>query len=71
MHDLERDLGQAETTLGRREPRIRRMLRDLDLDTSRLNALRELGNWIGAKRPELRSRNETIQAANPEWDAAG
>ncbi|MEO3803493.1 DUF6571 family protein [Nonomuraea sp. B1E8] len=71
MHDFERDLGQAETTLGRHEPRIRRTLQDLDLDTSRLNALRELGNWIGAKRPELRSRNETIQAANPEWDAAG
>ncbi|MEO3791309.1 DUF6571 family protein [Nonomuraea sp. B10E15] len=71
MHDFERDLGQAETTLGRHEPTIRRTLQDLDLDTSRLNALRELGNWIGAKRPELRSRNETIQAANPEWDAAG
>ncbi|MFD2350784.1 hypothetical protein ACFSTC_17840 [Nonomuraea ferruginea] len=69
MHAFERDLGQAETTLGRHEPRIRRTLEDLDLDTSRLNALRELGNWIGAKRPELRRRNETIQAAKPEWGA--
>lgn len=67
MHAFERDLGQAETTLGRHEPRIRRTLEELDLDTSRLNALRELGNWIGAKRPELRRRNETIQAAKPEW----
>ncbi|MEU6715355.1 DUF6571 family protein [Nonomuraea sp. NPDC046802] len=67
MHDFERDLGQAETTLGRHEPQIRRTLQDLDLDTSRLNALRELGNWIGAKRPELRRRNETIQAVNTEW----
>ncbi|TMR07764.1 hypothetical protein ETD86_50645 [Nonomuraea turkmeniaca] len=67
MHDFERDLGQAETTLGRSEPVIRRMLQDLDLDTSRLNAMRELGNWIGAKRPELRRRNETIQAVTTEW----
>ncbi|PZG15896.1 hypothetical protein [Nonomuraea aridisoli] len=67
MHDFERDLGQAETTLGRTEPQIRRMLQDLDLDTSRLNAIRELGNWIGAKRPELRRRNETIQAVTTEW----
>ncbi|TXK39826.1 hypothetical protein [Nonomuraea sp. C10] len=71
MHAFERDLGQAESTLGRHEPRIRRTLEDLDLDTSRLNALRELGNWIGAKRPELRRRNETIQAAKPEWGAVG
>ncbi|MFC4012643.1 hypothetical protein ACFOY2_35800 [Nonomuraea purpurea] len=73
MHDFERDLGQAETMLGRHEPQIRRTLQDLDLDTSRLNALRELGNWISAKRPELRRRNETIQAVNTEWgsDATG
>ncbi|TMR22650.1 hypothetical protein ETD86_10995 [Nonomuraea turkmeniaca] len=67
MHDFERDLGQAETTLGRSEPHIRRILQDLDLDTSRLNAIRELGNWIGAKRPELRRRNETIQAVTTKW----
>ncbi|MDA0633083.1 hypothetical protein OUY22_06590 [Nonomuraea sp. MCN248] len=71
MSEFERGLGQAEAALGRHEPRIRRTLEDLDLDTSRLNALRELGNWIGAKRPELRRRNETIQAAKPEWGAAG
>ncbi|TDC07679.1 hypothetical protein E1267_12710 [Nonomuraea longispora] len=73
MHDFERDLGQAENTLGRNEPQIRRMLQNLDLDTSRLNAMRELGNWIGAKRPELRRRNETIQAVTTEWgtDATG
>ncbi|GAA3609139.1 hypothetical protein GCM10022419_112630 [Nonomuraea rosea] len=70
-HDFERDLGQAETTLGRSEPHIRRTLQELDLDTSRLNAMRELGNWIGAKRPELRRRNETIQAVNGEWGPQG
>ncbi|MFG2078706.1 hypothetical protein, partial [Nonomuraea maritima] len=67
MQDFERDLGQAESTLARHEPQIRRMLQDLDLDTSQLNAIRELGNWIGAKRPELRRRNETIQAVTVEW----
>ncbi|MGW0195924.1 hypothetical protein [Nonomuraea sp. NPDC003201] len=67
MHDFERDLGQAENILGRHEPQIRWMLENLDLDTSRLNAMRELSNWIGAKRPELRRRNETIQAVTTEW----
>ncbi|MEV6031494.1 DUF6571 family protein [Nonomuraea sp. NPDC052116] len=73
MHDFERDLGQAGNTLGRAEPQIRRMLQNLDLDTSRLNAMRELSNWIGSKRPELRRRNETIQAVTTEWgtDATG
>ncbi|WP_344876406.1 DUF6571 family protein [Nonomuraea antimicrobica] len=70
MGDFERDLGQAEATLGRNEPLIRRTLQDLDLDTSRLTAIRELGNWIGAKRPELRRRNDTIQAVSSEWGPA-
>ncbi|WP_406674078.1 hypothetical protein WBK31_39555 [Nonomuraea sp. N2-4H] len=46
MHDFERDLGQAETTLRRSEPHIRHLLLSLNLDTSRLSAIRELGNWI-------------------------
>jgi hypothetical protein len=67
MQDFERDLGQAETTLGRSVPHIRQMLDELGLDTSRLTAIRELGNWIGAKRPELRRRNEAIQAVVADW----
>ncbi|MGW0479412.1 hypothetical protein [Nonomuraea sp. NPDC003214] len=70
MHDFERDLGQAETTLTRHEPRIRRTLEDLGLDTSRLTALRELGHWIAAKRPKLRQRNEAIQAVRADWGPA-
>nr|WP_055504231.1 DUF6571 family protein [Nonomuraea pusilla] len=70
MHDFERDLGQAETTIARSEPHIRRTLQNLNLDTSRLNAIRELGNWISAKRPELRRRNETIQAVTTTWGTA-
>ncbi|MEV4078741.1 hypothetical protein AB0J43_00420 [Nonomuraea fuscirosea] len=67
MHDFERDLGQAETTLGRSVPHIRQMLDELGLDTSPLSAIRELGNWIGAKRPELRRRNDAIQAVVSDW----
>ncbi|MER7505942.1 DUF6571 family protein [Nonomuraea pusilla] len=70
MHDFERDLGQAETTIARSEPHIRRTLQNLNLDTSRLNAMRELGNWISAKRPELRRRNDTIQAVTTTWGSA-
>ncbi|WP_433512190.1 DUF6571 family protein [Nonomuraea sp. CA-143628] len=70
MGDFERDLGQAETTLGRNEPQLRRTLQNLDLDTSRLDAIRQLGNWIGATRPDLRRRNDTIQAVNTEWGPA-
>ncbi|WP_219517958.1 DUF6571 family protein [Nonomuraea ceibae] len=70
MHDFERDLGQAETTLTRHEPRIRRTLEELGLDTSRLTALRELGHWLAAKRPELRQRNEAIQAVKADWGPA-
>ncbi|WP_378785321.1 hypothetical protein ACFMQL_09850 [Nonomuraea fastidiosa] len=67
MHDFERDLGQAETTLRRSEPHIRHLLLSLNLDISRLSAIRELGNWIAAKRPELRRRNDTIQAVTTQW----
>ncbi|MBB5777624.1 hypothetical protein [Nonomuraea jabiensis] len=70
MGEFERDLGRAEATLGRNEPLIRRTLQDLNLDTSRLTAMRELGNWIGATRPELRRRNDTIQAVSTEWGPA-
>ncbi|WP_091104617.1 DUF6571 family protein [Nonomuraea pusilla] len=71
MGDFERDLGRAEVTLARSEPLIRRTLQDLDLDTSQLAAMRELGNWIGAMRPELRRRNDTVQAVSTEWGPAG
>ncbi|MFI6498936.1 hypothetical protein [Nonomuraea typhae] len=67
MGDFERDLGRAEAALGKCEPLIRRTLQNLDLDTSRLNPIRELGNWIGVKRPELRRRNDAIQAVSTEW----
>ncbi|MFI9593620.1 hypothetical protein [Nonomuraea sp. NPDC052265] len=69
MRDFERDLGQAEFTIARSEPHIRRTLQDLNLDTSRLNVIRELGNWINAKRSELRRRNDTIQAVTTTWGA--
>ncbi|HEX4814636.1 MAG TPA: hypothetical protein VFV66_17995 [Nonomuraea sp.] len=73
MDRFERDLGRVESTLVAHEPRIRQALSRLHLDTSALTALRELGNWIGAKRPELRRRNETIQSLTATWgaDASG
>jgi len=69
MDRFERDLGRAETTLGAHEPRIRQALEQLQLDTSRLTALREMGNWISSKRPELRRRNATIQSLTTTWGA--
>ncbi|MEU0519792.1 hypothetical protein [Streptosporangium sp. NPDC006007] len=67
MDDFERGLGRAADTLGRNEPRIRRTLQQLDLDTSGLNTLREVRNWIGTSRPDLRRRSETIRAERTEW----
>ncbi|WP_336211041.1 hypothetical protein [Nonomuraea sp. LPB2021202275-12-8] len=69
MDRFERDLGRVETTLGSHEPRIRQALSRLQIDPSALTALREMGNWIGSKRPELRRRNETIQSLTTTWGA--
>lgn len=67
MDDFERELGRAADTLGRNEPRIRRTLQQLDLDTSGLSVLREARSWIGTSRPDLRRRGETIRAERMEW----
>ncbi|MGP3921355.1 hypothetical protein [Nonomuraea sp. 10N515B] len=69
MDRFERALGRVETTLGANEPRIRQALSQLQLDTSALTALREMGNWISSKRPELRQRNATIQSLTTKWGA--
>lgn len=69
MTRFERDLGRLETALGIHEPRIRQALSQLHLDTSALTALREMGNWVSSKRPELRRRNETIQSMTTTWGA--
>ncbi|GAA1015210.1 hypothetical protein Aple_068400 [Acrocarpospora pleiomorpha] len=67
MDEFEKGLGRAGSTLGANELHIRQALTRLDLDTSDLAALRELQNWISSKRPELRRRNETIQAVCLNW----
>ena len=67
MDAFEKALARAQDTLGTSEIRIRHALEKLDLDTSPLTALRETQNWIGSKRPELRRRNETIQAVRETW----
>ncbi|WP_344449089.1 DUF6571 family protein [Acrocarpospora macrocephala] len=67
MDEFEKGLGRAGNTLSANELHIRRALTRLDLDTSGLAALRELQNWISSKRPELRRRNETIQAVRLDW----
>ncbi len=69
MDDFERGLGRAEDALGRNEQIIDRTLRQLDLDTSGLGALREMRNWLTAGRPDLRRRSETIRAQQSEWSA--
>ncbi|MGW3351279.1 hypothetical protein ACWDA3_48960 [Nonomuraea rubra] len=69
MDRFERDLARLETALGVHEPRIRQALSQLQLDTSALSALREMGNWISSERPELRRRNETIQSMTTTWGA--
>lgn len=69
MDDFERGLGRAEDALGRNEQIIDRTLRQLDLDTSGLGALREMRNWLTASRPDLRRRSETIRAQQSEWSA--
>ncbi|WP_271215400.1 hypothetical protein [Streptosporangium carneum] len=70
MDDFERALGRAQDTLGRNEPQIRTTLQKLDLDTSGLNVLREVQNWIGTARPDLRRRSETIRTERTEWGAS-
>ncbi|WP_405085437.1 hypothetical protein [Microbispora sp. NBC_01389] len=70
MDDFERGLGRAQDSIGRTEPRIRGMLQRLDLDTSRLGALREAQGWIRSTRPDLRRRSDTIRAEHGEWAAS-
>ncbi|MFF4988931.1 DUF6571 family protein [Streptosporangium saharense] len=70
MDDFEKGLGRAQDTLGRNEPRIRGALQKLDLDTSGLNALREVRSWIETSRPDLRRRSETIRAERTAWGTA-
>ncbi|MFC0863349.1 hypothetical protein ACFHYQ_13705 [Sphaerimonospora cavernae] len=67
MDDFERGLGRAQDALGRNEPQLRRVLQQLNLDTSRLGALREVQSWIGTTRPDLRRRSETIRSEHTEW----
>ncbi|PZG19829.1 hypothetical protein [Nonomuraea aridisoli] len=69
MNRFERDLGSVEDVLRAHEPRIRQALSQMHLDTSALTVMREMGNWISSKRPELRRRNETIQALTTTWGA--
>ncbi|MEU9890225.1 hypothetical protein [Sphaerisporangium sp. NPDC051011] len=69
MDAFERGLGHAEDTLGRNEPRIRRTLQQLDLDTSGLNVLHEMRGWLAATRPDLRRRSATIRAEHTQWSA--
>ncbi|MEU6409933.1 hypothetical protein [Microbispora sp. NPDC046933] len=69
MDDFEHGLGRAEDALGRNEQIIDRTLRQLNLDTSGLGALREMRNWLTASRPDLRRRSETIRAQESEWSA--
>ncbi|MFI7618294.1 hypothetical protein ACIBP6_44460 [Nonomuraea terrae] len=69
MDRFERDLGRVEDVLRAHEPRIRQALSHVQGDTSALTAMREMGNWIGSKRPELRRRNETIQSLTTTWGA--
>ncbi|MEU9837283.1 hypothetical protein AB0D67_37600 [Streptosporangium sp. NPDC048047] len=70
MDGFERGLGRAEDALGRNEPRIRRALERLDLDTSGLGALREVRSWIEGSRPDLRRRSETIRKEQTGWGAS-
>lgn len=67
MEAFEKALARAQDTLGTNEPRIRHALEALNLDTSHLAVLRETRQWIAGKRPELRRRNETIQAVRERW----
>src|SRR5690606_24141508 len=67
MDAFERGLGRAQDTLSRDEPRLRRMLQQLDLDSSRLGVLREIQSWIGTVRPDLRRRSEAIRSEHTEW----
>ncbi len=67
MDAFERALGRAENTLGRNEPVIRRVLQQLDLDTSGLGVLREARSWIETSRPDLRRRSEAITSERSDW----
>jgi hypothetical protein len=67
MDQFEKALGRAGELLRRNEPLVRRAMEKLELDVSRLAAMREADGWIRAKSPELRRRNATIQEVKETW----
>ncbi|MEV4390711.1 DUF6571 family protein [Nonomuraea sp. NPDC049607] len=67
MDGFEKGLGRAGELLRRNEPLVRRVMEKLALDVSKLSAIREAEGWIRAKVPEIRQRNETIQAVDKTW----
>ncbi|MEV4374026.1 DUF6571 family protein [Nonomuraea sp. NPDC049637] len=71
MDQFEKALGRAGDLFRRNEPLVRRVMEKLELDVSGLGAMREAGSWIHAKTPELRRRNDAIQAVNEIWGPKG
>lgn len=71
MDQFEKALGHAGELLRRNEPLIRRVLERLDLDIAGLAAMREAEGWIRARTPELRRRNQAIQATKDTWGPEG
>ncbi|MGN9847257.1 hypothetical protein ACTMTI_55175 [Nonomuraea sp. H19] len=67
MDQFEKALGRAGELFRRQEPLVRRVMEKLELDVSGLAAMREAEGWIRAKTPELRRRNEAIQAMEKTW----
>ncbi|MEV4566786.1 hypothetical protein AB0K12_23710 [Nonomuraea sp. NPDC049419] len=67
MEQFEKALGRAGELFRKHEPLVRRVMEKLELDASGLSALREAEGWIRAKVPELRRRNDAIQAMDGTW----
>ncbi|WP_327588576.1 hypothetical protein OHA25_17200 [Nonomuraea sp. NBC_00507] len=71
MGPFEKALGRAGELFRRNEPLVRRVMEKLELDVSGLSAMREAEGWIRAKTPELRRRNDAIQAMDETWGPKG
>ncbi|MFI6637049.1 DUF6571 family protein [Nonomuraea fuscirosea] len=67
MDQFEKALSRAGELLRRNEPLVRRAMERVELDVSGLSAMREVEGWIRSKSPELRRRNDAIQAMNDTW----
>ncbi|MEV0614835.1 hypothetical protein AB0I81_16015 [Nonomuraea sp. NPDC050404] len=67
MEQFEKALGRAGDLFRKNEPLVRRVMEQLELESSGLSVMRETERWIRIKAPELRRRNDAIQTMEETW----